>query len=268
MLFAKNYNPYSTGLNLMKSNTYIIIIGVMLLSFPLLTARGNAQETPPAGMPDRFDRIQVPFIENKGQIPDKEVAYFAKLLNGYIHVTKSGMLTYNLTSTGKNSVVINERFTEKDASIIPLEPPPEFAMEVFRQKGQINGDIGNYYRLSYGKIHEGIELQLLAFADKLEKVYTVSPGGNPGSITVTIKGAEELKVNDTGALEILTKQGPVIFTRPNAYQFMGEERKPVEISFTVLNSTAYGFKLGGYDKARKLIIGPFLPPALMTGQYN
>ncbi len=82
------------------------------------------------------------------------------------------------------------------------------------------GDNLNYYRLSYGAIHDGIELQLLAFTDNLEKIFTIAPGGDPGSIAVKLKDVEGLKVNDAGALEIITKQGPVTFGQPHAYQFM------------------------------------------------
>lgn len=248
----------------MKTYRDAILMALLLLPLYTFSAYGSPQEIVPAEMPVRFDRIQVPFIENKNQIPNKEVAYFAKLFDGYIHVEKNGILTYNYSSAAKKGIVISELLSQKPVSLIPLEPPPEFAVEVFKQKGQIDGAIGNYYRLSYGRIYEGIELQLLAFADNLEKLFTIAPGGDPETITITVRGAEGLKLNDSGALEIQTKQGSVTFNQPRAYQLVDEDMKPVEVSYTIRNRMTYGFKPGGYDKKKPLIIGPFLPPALLT----
>ncbi len=134
------------------------------------------------------------------------------------------MITYKFTSPAKKGIVINEIVSEKKISLTPLEPPPQQAVAFMRQKGQLIGDNLNYYRLSYGAIHNGIELQLLAFTDNLEKIFTISPGGDPGSIAVKLKDVEGLKVNDAGALEILTKQGPVNL-QPNRTLTSSMEKK-------------------------------------------
>ncbi len=133
-----------------------------------------------------------------------------------------------------------------------------------RQKGQLIGDNLNYYRLSYGAIHNGIDLQLIAFTDNLEKIFTISPGADPGSIAVKLRDVEGLKVNDAGELEILTKQGPVNFSPPHAYQFNGEERKPVDVAYIIRKDDAYGFKLGSYDKTQPLFIAPLVPTFLLS----
>jgi hypothetical protein len=173
------------------------------------------------------------------------------------------MITYKFASPAKNGIVINEIFPKKNISLTPFEPPPETAVSALRQKGKLVGDNLNYYRLSYGPIAEGIELHLLAFIDNLEKLFIISPGADPGTITVKLKGADGLKVNDAGMLEITTKRGVVTFSQPHAYQFMGEERKPVDISYSIRKGTTYGFKLGGYDASKPLYIAPIIPAFLL-----
>jgi hypothetical protein len=241
-----------------------LIIIIMFLFSPVLTAYGIAEETTPAGMKESFDRIQVTFIVNKGQIDNKEAAYFARLSDGYIYIDKMGMITYKFASPTRNGIVINEIVSEKKVSLTPLEPPPETAVAVMKQKGAFTGDNLNYYRLSYGAIHNGIELQLLAFTDNLEKIFTIAPGGDPNNITVTLKGVKKLKLHDAGTLEIITQQGPVTFGQPHAYQFMGEERKPVEVAYSIRKDDAYGFKLGSYDKTQPLFIAPLIPAFLLS----
>ena len=241
-----------------------LIIICMCLASHALAVNGISEEAAPAGMTESFDRVQVTFIVNKGQIDNKEAAYFVRLKDGYIYIDRKGMITYAFTSPAKQGIVINEIVSEKKISVTPLEPPPQQAVAFMRQKGQLIGDNLNYYRLSYGAIHNGIELQLMAFTDNLEKIFTISPGGDPGSIAVKLKDVKGLKVNDAGALEILTKQGPVNFSPPHAYQFNGEERKPVDVAYIIRKDDAYGFKLGGYDTAKPLFIAPIMPAFLLS----
>ena len=57
--------------------------------------------------------LQTPFIENKGQIENQTVRYYAKTMGGTVFVEDNGVLTYSLPATGKRGVVIKEIFTEK-----------------------------------------------------------------------------------------------------------------------------------------------------------
>ena len=242
----------------------IIIMSFMFFFSPALTGYGISEETDPSDQVSSFTRLQAPFITNKGQIANKEVAYFAKLINGYIHIDKNGTVIYNYNVRDKQAIVFKEIFTEKKIAIAALDPPSEEAMAILRQRGQLTGEISNYYRLSYGAIYPGIDLQLLAFTDNLEKIFTISPGADPGSIAVKLRDVEGLKVNDAGELEILTKQGPVNFSPPHAYQFVGEKRKPVDVAYTIRTDTTYGFKLGSYDKTQPLFIAPLIPAFLLS----
>ena len=241
-----------------------LIILVMLLFSPAITAYGISEETVPEGTTESFDRVQVSFIANKGQIENKEAAYFVRLPEGFIYIDKKGVITHTFSSPGKNDMVIHEIVSGKNISVTPLEPPPEQAIAVMRQKGKLSGENLNYYRLSYGAIHEGIELQLLAFTDTLEKIFTVSPGGDPGRIAVKLKGVKKLKVNDAGMLEITTDKGPLTFNRPHAYQFAVEERKPVDVAYMLRKNDTYGFTLGSYDKTTPLFIAPVIPAFLLS----
>jgi hypothetical protein len=246
---------------------YLNLMLIIICFFsPALTAYGISGETAPAEMTESFDRIQVSFIANKGQIENKEAAYFARLSEGYIYVDKKGMITHTFSSPTKNGIVINEIFSEKNISVTALEPPPKSAVAILRQKGKLIGNNLNYYRLSYGAISEGIDLHLLAFTDTLEKLFIVSPGADPNKITVKLTGAEGLTVNDAGMLEINTKRGPVTFTQPHAYQFVGEERKPVDVAYNIRKGTTYGFKLGSYDTSKTLFIAPIIPAFLLPNQ--
>ena len=40
--------------------------------------------------------LQIPFIENKGQIKDESVRYYAKTMGGTLFITKDGEMVYSL----------------------------------------------------------------------------------------------------------------------------------------------------------------------------
>lgn len=239
----------------------LLFMSVLLSMSPSMTAHGLAQEKAPAGAAESFDRVQTSFVLNTGQIDNKEAVYFARLLTGYIYIDKQGIITHTFSSPDKNKIRIQEICSQKKISLTPHEPPPDDAIRALKDKGQSVGT--NYYRLSYGVVADGVELHLLAFIDNLEKIFIVSPGADPEKIIVTLKGAEGLKVSDAGTLEILTQQGTVTFSRPNAYQFVGEERKPVDVAYSLRMDNAYGFKLGSYDRTKPLFIAPLVPPFLL-----
>ena len=262
----KNDNRYVTepGMTSACRAVLTMFAGLMIFFSPAFTGNGISEATDPADDISNFTRLQVPFITNKGQIANNEVAYFAKLINGYIHIDKNGTVIYNYKLRDNKTIVIKETFTEKQITIAALDTPSEEAMAIVRKRGRIAGELSNYYRLSYGAIYKGIELQLLAFTDNLEKIFTISPGGDPGSIAVRLRDVEGLKVTAAGELEILTALGPVKFSPPHAFQFVGEKRKPVDVAYTIRTDSTYGFKLGSYDRTQPLFIAPLIPAFLLS----
>ena len=57
-------------------------------------------------------RMQVPFIENKGQVEDDNISFYAKTFGGTVFVGKDGTLTYSLPFEDKGGVVIKEIVTD------------------------------------------------------------------------------------------------------------------------------------------------------------
>ena len=59
-----------------------------------------------------------------------------------------------------------------------------------------------YEAVNLGEVYKGIELKLRAYGGSVEKLYYVSPGREPKEIRIKVHGAESLKVNDRGELEV------------------------------------------------------------------
>jgi hypothetical protein len=208
--------------------------------------------------------IQVPFIENIGQMGNTEVLFYANTFGGTLFVKKSGIITYNLPGKDKEGVVINEVFNGK--KITGIAPSPT-KVNYFKgnDKSTWKSNIPTYGSVSLGEIHKGINLTLKAYGNNVEKLFTVSPGVKPETIKVEVSGAKGLKVNDKGELEASTELGAVEFTKPVAYQETGDKRKYVEVAYAIDKGTSYSFNIGNYDKKRPLIIDPLLASTFIGG---
>ena len=121
-----------------------------------------------------------------------------------------------------------------------------------------------YELVNLGEVYEGIELKLRAYAKKIEKIFYVRPGADPKQITVSVEGANNLKVNEeTGELLAETAIGPISFTRPTAF-YLEDPRTTIEVSY-VVNADTYSFALKNYDSTKGIVIDPLLASTYLGG---
>ena len=253
-------------------------------------------------------RMQVPFIENKGQIESKDVSFYAKTFGGTLFVEKNGTLTYNLPFEGKGGVGIKEIFTDKKIAVKGLDLSPT-RVNYFKgkDKNKWRSNIPSYESVSLGEIYEGIELKLRAHGNNVEKLFAVLPGENPEKIKIELQGAKGLEVNAEGELEVITELGSVKFTKPIAYQEINGKRVEINVIYKLINSKSqisnrkflnspipeslnskypessiqhpvscvlrpspllYGFKVGEYNKNYPLIIDPLLASTFIGGSSS
>ena len=250
----------------MKKLTLWIVAIPLILFSPLVFAAEAPDDAQKGNIIDKAYRINVPFIENRGQLENSDVGFYAKTFGGIIFVEKNGTINYNLLFGNKKGVAIKEIFTKKRITVEGLEPSPT-RVNYFKgkEKSKWKKNIPSYERISLGVIYKGIDLTLRAYGNNVEKIFTVLPEGNPEIIKIKLRGANELKVNEKWELKVITEHGSLKFTKPLAYQRTGEEKSSVEIAYVIYKDTTYGFKAGNYDKKRPLIIDPLLASTFIGG---
>ena len=228
-------------------------------------------------------KLQMPFIVNQGQVGDERVRFYAKTSGGTVYVTKTGEVVYSLLKVEPIAKADKRRLTRGkaegwalreslvDASVREphgVDPAPtKVNYFVGNDKDRWRTNIPTYDSVSLGEVYKGIDLSLKAFGKNLEKTFTVRPGANPNAISVKMEGANSLKVNIKGELEVETGLGPVRFTKPVAYQEVSGTKKPVEVGYTV-KGDQYSFKVASYDKNEELIIDPLLASTFLGGSFN
>lgn len=205
--------------------------------------------------------IQIPFIPNEGQINDDRVEYYAQTFAGTVFVTDEGIV-YNLPNGEEGGWVIKEEFAggkalEPATASIPNAPVNYYL-------GNVEKHVSSYDEISLGEVYDGINVNLKAYGNNVEKIFTVAPGGDPASIALKVVGAEGISVNKQSELELATGLGIVKMTSPVAYQIIGGKRVDVVVAYSV-NGNTYGFSVGEYDHACPLVIDPLLASTYLGG---
>lgn len=128
----------------------------------------------------------------------------------------------------------------------------------FVKKDGVIQPLSAYEQVQFVSVYPGIELNLQASGGNVEKIFKVSPEGNPDNIRLQMTGGRKLEINDQGELKIEVATGQVIFSRPVAYQEIAGQRREITVAYRLDGKNDYGFSLGNYDKTRDLIIDPVL----------
>jgi Bacterial Ig-like domain (group 1)/Beta-propeller repeat len=135
-------------------------------------------------------------------------------------------------------------------------------------KGRVNYLLGNdrskwhtnlptYGEVRYRGLWPGIDLAFRGERGTLKYEFHVAPGATAKHIRLAYRGAGGLALGRAGNMLIRTPLGPLVDSRPLAYQEIGGRRIAVESSYTV-RGRSYGFVLGAHDRSRPVVIDPGL----------
>jgi hypothetical protein len=117
-------------------------------------------------------------------------------------------------------------------------------------------NIPNFGKVQYENIYPGIDLLYHGIGGQLEYDFVVHAGAQPKTIRIRFTGAERVKLNPRGGLEVEAKSGKLCFHKPVAYQSDGERKRNVDAHYVLKCKHRVGFVLGAYDWKMPLIIDP------------
>lgn len=260
-------------------------MGFLAISF--LGNLEGATEPSKTEVIQKTQRLQIPFIANKGQM-DERVAFYANTFGGIVFVTKDGEVVYSLPlqdfgSGEKNKeeaqivkgVAFKESLVGGKIDRIKGEEISTVTVNYFKGKAPSmwNGNISTYELVNFGEVYKGIDLRLKAYGNNVEKLFYVKPNADAGVIRLRLSGAKILTVNEKGQLEVEIDSRIVKFTKPVAYQEYMGKRKEVAVNYSLSNSewsnshpeTIYGFVVDDYDRAKELVIDPLLASTYLGG---
>jgi len=122
-----------------------------------------------------------------------------------------------------------------------------------------------YGKVKYEAVYPGIDLVYHGDQGTLEYDFLVSPGADPGRITLAFEGAWSLALDRDGNLVLETAAGPLRERVPRAYQEVDGVRHTIAARYVRTSGRQVGFRLARYDRSRPLIIDPQLAYSTFLG---
>lgn len=229
----------------------------------LLVFQGSTEAST---FPESRSDLRLPFIANDGQV-DTDVAFYADITGGTVFVTTDGGIVYSMK--GDPDFVLREVFTRSLPNRVMGSGPAEAVVNFYQgsDTSKWHESVKTWREVSLGRKYPDIDVDLIAAAGTVEKVFTVYPGGDVSDIKCRIEDAKALDVDDSGHLLVSATTGNFRFTKPLAYQLEDGKRIEVEAAYR-LEENVYGFTLGDYDRTLPLIIDPLLASTYLGGASN
>jgi len=246
----------------------------------VIVASAVAAATPVAGPLGQQSTLRLPisFEENRGQA-DPEVRFLARGLGYALFVTDTETVAV-LRSGGphrtRRTDVLQSGGSKRAGSahdaVLRMKlagAHPHDALGEGLLPGKSNYFIGSepanwvtnvpqYSRARITNVYDGIDVVYYGTDKQLEYDFEVRAGADPQDIRLVFEGTEQIDVDASGAL-LLHVDGRLIRQRlPVAYQQNGGERVNVKAAYKRVNANTFGLTLGGYDRARSLVVDPTL----------
>lgn len=178
----------------------------------------------------------------------------------------SGRLVYCMKNNGRQF-----RFDEvfKNASPAVLTGERQEEMQVSFYQGNDPAAWIDHVQatqtVSLGELWQGIGVRLTAYGNNIEKLFEVSAGADVSSIRIAVEGIQGIYRTKEGELLLRNQSGKLSFTKPLAWQVIGNQKVAVDIRYDVIDRKTYGFAVGRYDRSQTLYIDPLLASTYLGG---
>lgn len=228
-------------------------IGLCLVALLLLT---NLQ----ASMPSLSNGAG--FQPNLGQM-DEQVAFWAQRNGIDLFVTQQGELVHRFHGGESRDWVLIERL-EHAALLQPQAAELEGTqITVVSKDGSQTAFTSRQIML--GEAWPGIHAELQLADGHFEKRFHLKAGADVNAIRVSLDGVDDLSIAADGRLILGTGLGEVELSAPIAWQEIGQERKAVDVQYTLASNSSYGFVLGEFDPAFGVTIDPVIRSTFVGG---
>jgi Beta-propeller repeat len=126
--------------------------------------------------------------------------------------------------------------------------------------------VPNYSRVSYRDLYDGVSLEYYANrAGELEFDLTLAPDVDPDRIRLSYSGADELRIDSSGALVMRAGGAQIRQAPPVVYQWVNGVKREVQGRYVLHGASQVGFALATYDRSIPLVIDPVVTYSTYLG---
>jgi uncharacterized protein (TIGR03437 family) len=214
-----------------------------------------------------LNRLPLRFEENRGRDTHAGTRYIARAQNFSLSLAPSGNWLEWTDQGGKKTSRVHTRLVGANsrARIEPLDRLPGLSNYFLGSGSQWRSDVTGFGRVRYAGVYPGIDLVFHGEEHRLEYDFVVAPHADPRAIQLELRGQQDLRIDDTGDLVIMTDAGEIRWKKPEIYQETDGVRQSVDGRFHIANSRTVTFEVAAYDRARTLVIDPTLQYSTYLG---
>jgi Ca2+-binding RTX toxin-like protein len=235
--------------------TRVVLLALVSVACSPLAHTEKPSAPGPEGKPlpsEALARLPLSFVENRGQVPDGDIAHYVNTPSTSIGFTPTG-LRLALTDTQGTAQRWGLALDFVGGRARPeAKDLHEGVVSYFKgDPSEWKTNLPTHGQLVYRDVWPRIDLVYRSDGPNLKYELLVHPGGDPDDIRFRWRGATEVFLDPDGSLRASTPAGSITDGEPLSFQ--GTRR--VASSYE-LRGTTYGFRVGDYDRSRTLVIDP------------
>jgi FG-GAP-like repeat/IPT/TIG domain/Beta-propeller repeat len=231
-------------------------------SAPAATVRARHGALDRAEPMQRFVALPLRFERNMGQAAASVDALVHGGSYSLLLANAEPVLTFRGRYRSKESASRQVRmsFLDRNAHSAPIyngELPGRSNYLVGKSTGWLR-DIRSYSSIEYKQVYPGIDVIFYGHDGQLEYDFVIEPGADPRRIQFVFDGADGVRLQENGALEVRVGTELIAFAAPDVYQERVDGRRSTIAAAYQLEGRNVRFSLGSYDQSRALVIDPVL----------
>lgn len=126
-------------------------------------------------------------------------------------------------------------------------------------------NISTYEKVKYESVYPGIDLVYYGDQGRLEYDFIVAPRTDPQLIQLSFPEADELRIDQAGALIAKVEDVELRQPKPLIYQETATGRRIIDGNYILKGRESFAFQIGNYDRNEPLIIDPTLTYSTLLG---
>ncbi|MBM3753930.1 MAG: hypothetical protein FJW38_08120 [Acidobacteria bacterium] len=237
----------------------------------LLTGCGCNDPTSPfydALLRDMKKGLPVSYEYNLGQA-DNRFQYVARTPGMTLYLTPAEAVLDVRDFLGhEGSVLRAELFGANPMAVANRGKAPETMANFFigSDSSKWLTDVPVFSSVRSTAIYPGIDVEYRGENGILEHDFIVAPNADPSAIRMNFKGADGVRLDRDGNLEISIGRKKISWRKPVLYQDVEHGRLQVEGAYRLDASGQAAFSVGTYDKSKTLVIDPVVQYLTYVGR--
>lgn len=125
--------------------------------------------------------------------------------------------------------------------------------------------VPHYRQVRAAGVYRGTDVVYYGNGRQLEYDFVLHPGAQANRVRLQVSGADQLRLNAQGDLELLLGDAAIVMKKPALYQEENGKRREIAGAYRIKAGNTVEFTVGAYDATRDLVIDPVVSYSSLVG---